>query len=246
MSFSSALGVVWLVGLMLQVSLAGVLVSKKLWRKSPAFTIYVLFSLVETLVALGVYHNQTLYFYTYIIGESVLVILGLALVYEIFAQLCAAQAELRKLATRLFLIVVILLVILAGAVIYTHSPIGQVGLRTAILAIEEAARLLEVGLIVFLFLFSGAFGLHWRQQIFGTALGFGLSTTTELVTVTMASYVSPAGAWSLNIIHVLSFDLSLLIWIGYILVPEPATVGELPKREQLEQWNRAVTEFMHQ
>ena len=246
MSISSATNAVWLAGLALQVFLAAVLVKKKQWKKFPAFTTYALFSLFETGVAYAVHQNRIVYFYTYIAGESLLLILGLWLVYEIFAELFSVHIGLRKLAVVVFRFVAISLVVLAGAVIYTHSPIAAAGLRTALLASEESARIFEVGLIAFLLLFSGAFGLHWRQQMFGIALGFGISTATELAAVTMASRVTPAAAWSLNFVHVLSFNLALLIWIGYILVPEPVATGELPKREQLEEWNKAVMEFMHQ
>jgi hypothetical protein len=44
-----------------------------------------------------------------------------------------------------------------------------------------------------------------------------------------------------------SFDLSLLIWLGYLLAPERVTIAsEVPQRGQLEQWNRAVKELIYQ
>jgi hypothetical protein len=51
----------------------------------------------------------------------------------------------------------------------------------------------------------------------------------------------------LNVVRILSFNTSLLIWIGYLLVPE-RTVGkvDLPQRSQLEQWNQAVMELIRQ
>jgi len=45
--------------------------------------------------------------------------------------------------------------------------------------------------------------------------------------------------------RVISFSASLFIWLGYLLVPERATSGaEVPRRDQLEQWNQAVMELI--
>jgi hypothetical protein len=146
-------------------------------------------------------------------------------------------------------------VLLAGAVIYFKSPIlaphGQGGVGSALLIVEEAARILQVGLIVFLFLFSSAFGLHWRQHIFGVALGLGVATVVELVAVTLALHTGPLLAQSflaksLNVAHVVSFDFSILIWLGYLALPErAASRAEVPQRAQLEQWNQAVMELIN-
>ena len=46
-------------------------------------------------------------------------------------------------------------------------------------------------------------------------------------------------------IRLLAFNASLLIWLGYLLVPERATSSaEIPKQDQLEQWNQAVMELI--
>jgi len=250
MSFSAVIHGVWSAGLALQVLLAMVLVVKGLWKKFPVFASYTVFSLLETAVGYAVFHNRAVYFYVYLIGESVLFVLGLAVVYEIFVHLFSAQPALRKIAALIFRVVVMLLVLLAGAVLYFKSPIlaphGQGGAGSALLIVEEAARILQVGLIMFLFLFSSAFGLHWRQHVFGVALGLGVSTVVELVAVTMALHVGPLLAKSLNVAHVLSFDFSILIWLGYLALPErAASRAEVPQRAQLEQWNQAVMELIN-
>jgi hypothetical protein len=100
---------------------------------------------------------------------------------------------------------------------------------------------------MFLFLFATVFGLHWRQHEFGISLGLGIFVAVELISVTMKSHVGPFGADTIGFIRVLTMDLSMLIWLGYILVPERVAVqAELPKREQLEQWNRAMMELINQ
>jgi hypothetical protein len=109
----------------------------------------------------------------------------------------------------------------------------------------EAARIVELGVIMFLFLSSSAFGLHWRQNEFGIALGLGTCAAVELFNVTLMTHVSKEAAQIFNLVRSLSFNLSLLIWLGYLLVPERTTSSaEIPKQDQLEQWNQAVMELI--
>jgi prepilin signal peptidase PulO-like enzyme (type II secretory pathway) len=116
----------------------------------------------------------------------------------------------------------------------------------SVLVVSEAARILEVGLIGVLFLFSRAFGIHWRQATFGIALGLGIVATAELIALTIQSEFGPGAIDILNLARTGAFDVSLLTWIGYILAPEPSLNIALPEKSQLEEWNRAVMEFIQQ
>ncbi len=190
MSLLTIIHSVWFLGLFLQALLIGVLVIKKTWRTFPVFTGYTAFSLIESLVAWAVYKNQTAYLITYVVGESVLIILGLALVREIFTHLFSAHAGLRKVATLLFRVVVVLLMLLAVTVIAIKAPIGRSSLKIVVPIVEEAGRILQVGLIMLLFLFSSAFGLRWRQHVFGVALGLGMTTVGGLLAITIVPHVN--------------------------------------------------------
>jgi hypothetical protein len=62
----------------------------------------------------------------------------------------------------------------------------------------------------------------------------------------MALHVGPFLMKAFNLAHVVSFDLSILIWLGYLAVPERVTSrAEVPQRAQLEQWNQAVMELIN-
>jgi hypothetical protein len=236
----------WIAGLGFQALLALALARENRWKKFPAFTAYIVFNLLEAAVGYASVHNHGAYLYVYIIGETVAVALGLAVVYEIFTHLLHPYPALRKLAALVFRIVAVLLAVLAGAVIYGRAPFHERDVLTALLVVEEAARILEVGLVMFLFLFSSVFGLHWRQPVFGIALGLGVFVAVKLAEVTLLPHAGSA-AEALNLTGMLTFDLSLLVWLGYTLAPERVTsVAELPQRAQLEQWNQAIMELVNQ
>lgn len=244
MPLGSLIHDLWVAGIALQVLLAGILLAKRAWRKYPLFTAYIFFNLCETAATLSVYRMHA-YFYTFWICEAIGIFLGLAVVREIFTNIFAPHAALRKLAILIFRVAMVALVLLACGAIYEQSLSARSIARVVMVA-TDGTRIIELGLIMFLFLSSSAFGLHWRQNEFGIALGLGTCAAIELINVTLMTHHSPAAEQIFSVIRSFSFNFSLLIWLGYLLFPERATSsGELPKKAQLEQWNQAVTELIN-
>jgi len=235
----------WIGGIALQVLLAATLLAKKAWQKYPLFTAYVFFNLFETAATLLVYRFHAAYLYTFWTCEAIGIVLGLAVVREIFTNIFSPHTALRKLATIIFRVAVVALILLACGAIYEQSGSARSIARGLMLA-TDATRIIELGLIMSLFLSSSAFGLHWRQNEFGIALGLGTCAAVELINVTLMPHLSPAAAQVFGLVHGFSINFSLLIWLGYLLVPERATSsGEMPKQAQLEQWNQAVMELIN-
>lgn len=244
MPLGSIIRDLWIVGVALQVLLALVLVARKIWQQYPFFSAYVFFTLLATGIMSALFRRDMVYFYTFWICEAVAMVLGLAVVREIFTSLFSPHAALRQLARVIFRVAMIVMIILAFSAIYGQwgKALGIVkGVQLAI----EATRIVELGAIMFLFLCSSAFGLHWRQNVFGIALGLGTCAAVELVNVTLMSYASPAAVQHFSLLRSLAFNCSLLIWLGYLLAPERASSkAEVPKTAQLEQWNQAVMELI--
>jgi hypothetical protein len=220
-----------------------------MWEKFPFFTGYAVISLLSTVTLYSLYVASAPRGYSrvYWLSEAVGLFLGLAVVWEIFGHLLNPYPALKRLATQFFRGAVVFLILLGCVVIYLQ-PLGDPNrIRTALFVVEQAGRILEVGLLLFLFLFASVFGLHWRQYVFGIALGLGLFVTVELVAVTIRVEFGPAALSMFRIIRTVSYNSSLFIWIAYILAPELATSpADVPKRAQLEQWNQAIMELIYQ
>jgi hypothetical protein len=246
MSLKATIHGLWYAQLVIQVILAIVVIVRKSWRDLPAFSSYILFSATASLALYAIpgSHHSLTYFYAYWISEAGAIVLGLVIVREIFMKLFAPHLALRKLAALIFRAAIILLVAFGCAVMYAQAP-GAQGVYKGVMIGEEAVRIVEVGLIMFLFLSSGAFGLHWRQNVFGIALGLGIFTSVELVGLAVFLHIGPTAGPTFSIGRVVAFSLSLLVWLGYLLAPERVTArSEVPKRAQLEQWNQAVLELI--
>jgi hypothetical protein len=244
MELKSLIHALSLAGMALQGLLVAVLLGRKAWRRYPVFTGYAAFSFVMVVIFYFLKLRPAIFFYSYMVEEAMAMILGFAVVYEVFQHLFSTHKALLKLAGLIFKWTVAALFCLALAVVLVKSP-GAGSLGRVVLILEEATRIVEVGLLMFLFGASAAFGLHWKQAEFGIALGLGLFVAVQLATVTLLSQVGRSEWEVLNVVRIFAFDTSLLVWLGYLLAPERFTAnGEVPKRAQLEQWNQAVTELI--
>lgn len=240
----------WFAALLLQAVLVAVLLVKRMWVKFPFFVAYSTATLLTTglLYSLFLAHlTQRTYVTVYWLCEAAGLFLGLAVVCEIFDNLLSSYPALKRLATQILRGAVLFLVVLGFVVASAQKPWGaHDAMRVPMMVVEQAGRILEVGLLLFLFLFASAFGLHWRQYIFGIALGLGIFVTVELVAITMRLQFGSASNAIFNVVRTVSYNSSLFIWIAYILAPELAVnPAEVPKRAQLEQWNRAVMELIY-
>jgi hypothetical protein len=245
MTLASIIHALWIGGMATQGVLATVLLSKKAWRQLPFFTCYSLFSFLASVTIFAIQKKPFAFFYCYWINETVGIVLGFAVVYEVFKHLFSVHGALLKLARLIFRCAIVGFLCIGLTMIFVQSPNATGSLGKGILVVEQATRIIEVGLLMFLFVCSSAFGLRWKQSEFGIALGLGLFATVELTAVTLRPQVG-AQAWEiLNVIRIVAFNTSLLVWLGYLLAPEQAaSTAEIPKRAQLEQWNEAVMELI--
>lgn len=246
----------------MQVILAAVLVAGKSWRTFPAFVRYSLTNLLVNGILFIIYrahwehHTNLYYYYSYWVGQGLCLILGLGVIFEVFSHLFAPYPTLKKLAKLVSRWTVVVLLMFGMAIMWAQPASNGNPFMPALLKSAEILRIVEVGMVTMLFLFAGFFGLHWRQPVFGIALGSGVYWVGEVVTIIVRSFGGPKFSSHIAVAGVLSFDVSLLIWIGYLsrLVaagnesPEPGSLGIASARgeNQLEQWNKALTELIYQ
>jgi hypothetical protein len=247
MHFQQAVYIGWVIGLSLLAVLAVTLIAKRMWGRYPFFVAYVFADLLQGVVGFLVRGHTQLYVKVYWPFELLGAFLGLGVVYEVFKNIFVAYPALKRLAANVFQMAIVVLVGVGCFVMYTHSPVAGSRYVASFVVVEQGIRIIEVGLLISLFLFSGAFGLHWRQGAFGIALGLGVFATVELAGITFRAYLGPTAAPLFGLARVASFNASLLMWLGYLLAPERVTsgIGALNKGH-LEQWNQAVRELIYQ
>jgi len=237
----------WVAGAVLQFGLAATLIYRRAWRTFPFFFSYSLVNLAHAAASLIFRSNPFVYFYIYWVGEGISTILGFFVVYEVFKSIFLGHIALRKLASSILSVSLLVLGVLAITILAHEGQTMAHNLSRSVIIIEEATRTIEAGLLLVLFSCAGAFGLHWRHSVFGVALGLGIFVSVELIAVTMRSQLSPAMHDAFSIIRALAYTTSLIVWGTYMLLPERAAdESQLPQHGQLEQWNQAILELIHQ
>lgn len=230
-------------GLVLYGLLASCLLAKKAWQNFPVFTFYVLFDFgFEVVSHVMVFASQKYVVFNFIL-LVITQLMRFGVIYEIFTHLFRHHVALRWLASKVFVCATILLMVLALKSVYVqHSAEASNNISIFLSTVVEGILIIEVGLIMFLFLCSSAFGLRWREHIFGIALGLGTLSAVNLVVVTLQVHSISA---ILDFAQIIAFDFSVLIWLVYLLSPESEMNEDWTSRPQLSKWEEKLAALTH-
>lgn len=242
----------FLLGPTLQAGMLVVMARRKLREQFPLFFSYTLLQVISFIVLFGLYHrapggvNGHTYFYAYWTTTALSVIMGFAVIHEVFGYTIRPYPGLRDLGTMLFRWAVLLLLLVAGISAATAGGDGASRLMQHIINLERAVRLIQCGLLLFVVMTSNYLGLSWRNFACGIAFGFGMFAATDLVLYNLRA--SHGAAWNqlTNMIGSAVYNLSVVMWFTYSLMPHRATVrNEIVYRPAFDRWNQAAMLLMN-
>jgi hypothetical protein len=242
----------WIAPHALQVALGIFLWHSGLSRKFPAFFT---FSLIDGFAQLILYAADVAPFISapayWNLDSGVLILEGMlkaAVIAEIFAYALGSYESLARLGKRLIQAAGVVLV-LAAAVAAAYAPKSDSqGLVFNNFLLEQTIYLVESGLLVSIFLPCYYFRLSWGRQIFGIALGLGISSCVHLATWALIANgaFSPAKRDSLVFLNMGTYHFCVLLWFYFILVPRELKIeAPIPIPEsQLSVWNRELERLL--
>jgi len=227
----------------LHLAAAAALWRRKLHKQFPFFFTFLLVQVgifAATVPFYGGYKWYRWYFCLYWGGEAVNAVLGFKVIHEIFLDVFRPYHALKDLGTPVFgwAGAVMLLV---SVVVAASNPIGHDPVLQAVTTLERAVHVVQVGLVLFLVIFSGFLGVSRRQICFGIALGFGLCAGAELMMLAMYSG-KLIGHAHMQVLNMVGYDLAVVTWIGYGLWGTIARqAGINPLRTQ--RWERSLADL---
>ncbi|MGI9103835.1 MAG: hypothetical protein ACR2IF_15455 [Terriglobales bacterium] len=215
-----------------------------MWRQYGAFVAYLAIQVLKAGVYLGREHPY-FYFWAYWLGELLDVFLVVAIVYQIYSQLFAGHAGLRKLQDILFRWSAAMSIFVA-VVVAASVPMGDSQkLMAGILAFDIAAAVLKVGLVAFLLILSSALALRWTHYAFGIAMGMGLYNSVELAVAVARSAAGPLAAFPYSIFKMAAWNCAVLVWLYYLSARDSGkTALRTVPENQLASWNQALLELL--
>jgi hypothetical protein len=241
----------WIAPHILQAVIVVLMIRRRLYKQFPIFLLYTIFELFQFVVLLTVFIRfgslaDERYRGAFLVGTAISSALRFGIIYEIFIEVFRNYDALRELSRGLFRWATVILLLIGVALAGTHGT-GTDGFLRIVPTLDRTVRLMQCGLLVFLFLFSRYFALSWRNYAYGIALGFGILASLELADYAIRSQIV-AGSYLLDYLGMATYHCCVLIWIFYLLAPEPKTYRmqkKLPEHD-LEVWNEELQRLLQQ
>lgn len=235
----------WTAHPVLHTVVAAIMVRRQLHRVFPVFFRYILSQILIFAIVFPLYlrDNYTLFFYVYATCIGISAAYGFKVIYEVFLDVFRPYHTLKDLGSVLFMWAGLVMLLVAGVVAAASSSREQAPLWQAVMTGQRCVRVVQVGLIIFLLIFSKYLGVSRRQHSFGIALGFGGFACVELMLVALRSggYVSENFA---SIANMVAYNGTILIWLGYVASTSPET-GRSGSLLASQRWDQSLSDLQH-
>jgi hypothetical protein len=228
----------------LQAAVAAIFWRRKLYRQFPAFYWYLLAQVANFAVTFPLWlaGSRILYFWFFWLGEAVNAVLGFKVIHEIFLDVFRPYHTLKDLGTLLFKWTGVVLLLLSLVVAFSNS-LDRDPLVHALITLQSSVRVVQVGLVIFLLLFSRFLGVSRKQICFGISLGFGLLASVDLILMALNSGGFVAQE-NLNQIDMVTCNLAILVWFGYS-VSRKAVRQATVNRLQTQRWEQSLADLQN-
>jgi hypothetical protein len=237
----------WFAHPLLQASLVGIMLWRKLHRTFPVFFVYVVFQILVFAITFPLHSVRfyIVFFYVYWATTAVSVILGFRVIHEVFLDVFRPYHTLRDLGSVLFKWAGLVMLMVAGVVAASTASGTGDPLGTGIMTLQSSVRVVQCGLVLFLLVFSRYLGTNWRQKSFGIALGFGAFGGVELSLVALNASTDNVFNQALtSFINMTAYNITILVWVGYMLLKSPARE---PAAHMLrpQRWEEGLNAIQH-
>ena len=239
----------WCAQPVLQSAAAVILWRRKLHRQFPVFFWFLLAQVANFAVIFPLWFassnnwltgNYRLYFGLFWLGEAVNAVLGFKVIHEIFLDVFRPYHTLKDLGTLLFKWAGVVMLLVSVVVAFSNS-FDQSPLVHALTTLQRSVRIVQLGLILFLLLFSRFLGVSWKQVSFGISLGFGLFAGVELLLYALNSggFVKQG---LLNLINMATYNVAIFVWLCYSLSRKAVRVAAV-NHLQTQRWEQGLADL---
>jgi len=234
----------WCAQPILQSVVTVILWRRKLHKQFPVFFLFLLVQVANfaVLFPLWLSGNRTLYFVPFWLGEALNAVLGFKVIHEIFLDVFRPYHTLKDLGTLLFKWAGVVMLLVSMVTAFSN-PSDQTPLFHALATLQGSVRVVQLGLILFLLLFSRFLGVSRKQVSFGISLGFGLFAGVELILMALSSggFVTHE---DFDLTNMLTYNLAIFVWLGYSLSRQAVREAAV-NRLQTQRWEQGLADLQH-
>ena len=184
-------------------------------------------------------------------------LLKFAVIAELLKQLLRTWPSIAELGRTVVTIVGVVLVLAAAVVAAYAAPDRAHWLVSGAHVVLQTIYISQAGLIVSIFALAAYFRVPWERTSLGIAVGYAVVWCQHLAVWSLvAGGVVRNQDW-VDFANMATYHVAVLIWFGYLLVPEKswefrrrakpvsfATSTAVASREELDLWNRELERLL--
>lgn len=165
------------------------------------------------------------------------IFLRFAVIYELFQDLSRTYPVLARFSEIVFRGLVVMLLLISAGLIASSWPGNTQGLSLfTTFVLDRGVNLLQLGLLLGLFGIAKFFSVAWHKHTFGMTLGLAVYLGVQLIVT--AVQLEWGYRRVFDYVTMAAFHASVLLWLLYILLPEPKTMlTAIPEHANTAEWN---------
>jgi hypothetical protein len=233
----------WITPGLIQAAITIVMYRRRLHRELPTFFAFTALQTVRFFVLFPLiqFEIYAVYFYAYWAFGALSLITGFAVVREIFFYSFKPYESLGELGKILFRWATAVLILLSIAIAVNTPTSGDMPAALLLfLSCERSVRMTQVGLLIFLLMFSDPLGITGRHRVFGVAFGFGAYAAIEITVSSLLLQFGAGAAPYLSPLKGAAYTFATILWMIYMLRQEPLRVTQGALEPMFSKWNNAL------
>ncbi|HXW92772.1 MAG TPA: hypothetical protein VEK33_19645 [Terriglobales bacterium] len=236
----------WIVPLILQAVIAGVMWRRNLVRVFPIFFSYTVLVPSRDAALLFLTYPTNPYALVFWCGEALAVLLGIGVVFEILRHIFPPYPSLRLVVKSVWILGAFAAVTAVLMLVFSDGGSGTRRLLESVILLERAARFLQVCLLIVVIALMSRLGLTWHHYSLGIVAGFGVYSALDLAALEFQAHLRFLTDATFVLVRSAAYNLGAVIWAAYFLPSwSEKSVENLP-RTDLAEWNEAVSEYVDQ
>jgi len=212
--------VMTVVGTGLPAYLCFLLLARGFYRQFRFFSLSTALSVLSGIALIATRNHPAPYFYVYWYGEAISVLLIFLALQESFYLVFRnflSMPWFRLLFPSIGILMVIVTVLRAAF----HPVLQASVLASALISLEIAVGLLQVGIFCLFVVLVWFFHMRWRQHAFGVVLGFGIAAAGTLAVYLLRSEFGTKFDPIVRITPPIAYIMAVLVWLWTFLRAEP-------------------------
>ena len=241
----------WLGPHILQLALALLLWRRGVHRQLPFFFAYLIFEAIEEFILYGLDLSSSVsievWWWTFWAGLILEGLLKFGVIAELLSRLLQAWPALAKFGRNFIRGVGAALVLIATLAAAFITPDNNHWVISGAHILRQTIYITQAGLVLSIFLLAAYFHVAWDRTTFGIASAFGIAWCQHLAFwALMAGGEFMTSRDALDMGNMATYQLAVLIWFYYFLVPEkaPAHSAVILPEHNLDIWNRELERFL--